>query len=59
VAYPTNSVLEIDSDVLSLAESKDQERMACLPSCNLSKLHGIPIGIKDNICSDGLNCTAG
>jgi hypothetical protein len=33
--------------------------MACLPNCNLSKLHGIPIGIKDNICSDGLNCTAG
>ncbi|GAQ87788.1 hypothetical protein KFL_003770080 [Klebsormidium nitens] len=59
VPYAVNSVLEIDPEVLSLAEEKDVERAACMPNCSLSKLHGIPIGLKDNICSDGLNCTAG
>ncbi|GAQ90690.1 hypothetical protein KFL_006740040 [Klebsormidium nitens] len=57
--YAINSVLEIDPDVLAIAEARDQERMACLPECALSKLHGVPIGLKDNINSDGMNATAG
>ncbi|GAQ85762.1 hypothetical protein KFL_002530070 [Klebsormidium nitens] len=59
VAYATNAVLEIDPNVIALAEEKDKERAACMPNCSFSKLHGIPIGLKDNIASDGLNCTAG
>ncbi|GAQ78046.1 hypothetical protein KFL_000070160 [Klebsormidium nitens] len=59
VAYATNSVIELNPTVLADADAKDAERAACLPTCNLSKIHGIPVLLKDNVAADGMNVTAG
>ncbi|GAQ88220.1 hypothetical protein KFL_004100080 [Klebsormidium nitens] len=58
-AYATNSVLELNPTALADADAKDIERAACAPNCNLNKLHGIPVILKDNVCADGMECTAG
>jgi Asp-tRNA(Asn)/Glu-tRNA(Gln) amidotransferase A subunit family amidase len=58
-AYPTNSILELNPTVLADADAKDAERAACAPNCGFNKLHGIPVLLKDNVCADGMECTAG
>ena len=51
-----NSVAELNPDALSIAKSLDQERKSKGPR---SKLHGIPILIKDNInTNDKMHTTA-
>ncbi|KAH7518456.1 hypothetical protein FEM48_Zijuj09G0173500 [Ziziphus jujuba var. spinosa] len=52
-------VIEVNPDALYLADKADQERKAKAPVTH-SKLHGIPILVKDNIATkDKLNTTAG
>ncbi|KAG8368138.1 hypothetical protein BUALT_Bualt15G0013900 [Buddleja alternifolia] len=52
-------VIEVNPDALYLADKADREKKAKLP-CSLSRLHGIPILLKDNIATkDKLNTTAG
>lgn len=52
-----NSVIEVNPDVLSIADSLDDERKSKGPR---SPLHGIPVLIKDNIgTSDRMMTTAG
>ncbi|KAI4317432.1 hypothetical protein L6164_025300 [Bauhinia variegata] len=52
-------VIEVNPDALAQADRADQERKAKAPH-SLSKLHGIPILLKDNIATkDKLNTTAG
>jgi len=52
-------VLEVNPDVLAQADKADQERREKTPSL-LSRLHGIPILVKDNTATkDRLNTTAG
>ncbi|KAK4437668.1 putative amidase [Sesamum alatum] len=52
-------VIEVNPDALYLADKADQERKAKPPG-SLSRLHGIPILLKDNISTkDKLNTTAG
>lgn len=52
-----NSVIELNPDALSIAESLDQERKANGPR---GPLHGIPVLIKDNIdTADKMMTTAG
>ncbi|KAI4334867.1 hypothetical protein L6164_013575 [Bauhinia variegata] len=52
-------VIEVNPDALAQADRADQERQATA-SNSLSKLHGIPILLKDNIATeDKLNTTAG
>ncbi|XP_021810448.1 putative amidase ARB_02965 [Prunus avium] len=53
-------VIEVNPDALYLADKADYERKTKAPSVSLSKLHGIPILVKDNIATkDKLNNTAG
>ncbi|KAH7518449.1 hypothetical protein FEM48_Zijuj09G0172800 [Ziziphus jujuba var. spinosa] len=58
--YPVlKGVIEVNPDALYLADKADQERKAKAPVTH-SKLHGIPILVKDNIATkDKLNTTAG
>ncbi|GAV80539.1 Amidase domain-containing protein [Cephalotus follicularis] len=52
-------VIEVNPDALYLADKADHERSTKAP-VSLSKLHGIPILLKDNIATkDKLNTTAG
>ncbi|CAB4289402.1 unnamed protein product [Prunus armeniaca] len=52
-------VIEMNPDALDLAEKADYERKTKPPSVPLSKLHGIPILVKDNTATkDKLNTTA-
>ncbi|KAI3446224.1 hypothetical protein Pfo_002889 [Paulownia fortunei] len=52
-------VIEVNPDALYLADKADQERKVKPPG-SLSRLHGIPILLKDNISTkDKLNTTAG
>ncbi|XP_060676169.1 probable amidase At4g34880 isoform X2 [Ziziphus jujuba] len=52
-------VIEVNPDALYLADKADQERKA-KAAVTHSKLHGIPILVKDNIATkDKLNTTAG
>jgi amidase len=51
------SVIEVNPDVLQIAEACDRERAE---GRSMSKLHGIPVLIKDNIdTADKLHTTAG
>ncbi|XP_057966604.1 probable amidase At4g34880 isoform X1 [Malania oleifera] len=54
-------VIEVNPNALDLADKADRERkLAKSPTGSLSKLHGIPILVKDNIATkDKLNTTAG
>jgi hypothetical protein len=52
-------VLELNLDALSDADARDRERARCAPHCDLSKLHGIPVLLKDNVAADGMETTAG
>jgi amidase len=58
VAGPSiNSIIEINPDVLEIAQNLDRERKANGPR---SLLHGIPIVLKDNIdTGDNMSTTAG
>ncbi|XP_058731772.1 probable amidase At4g34880 [Vicia villosa] len=52
-------VLEVNPDALAQADAADKERREKAPG-SLSRLHGIPILVKDNIATkDKLNTTAG
>ncbi|PIN24858.1 Amidase [Handroanthus impetiginosus] len=52
-------VIEVNPDALYLARKADRERKIKLPG-SLSRLHGIPVLLKDNIATkDKLNTTAG
>jgi len=52
-----NSIIEMNRDALSIAETLDQERKARGPR---GPLHGVPVLIKDNIATaDGMMTTAG
>ena len=52
-----NSIIELNPDALSIADTLDQERKAKGPR---GPLHGIPVLIKDNIdTADGMMTTAG
>jgi len=52
-----NSVLEINPDVLEIARFMDDERTKGVPK---GPLHGIPVMLKDNICTcDRMNTSAG
>ncbi|XP_043714456.1 probable amidase At4g34880 [Telopea speciosissima] len=52
-------IIEVNPDVLTLADQADQERWAGSPN-STSGLHGIPILLKDNMgTKDKLNTTAG
>ena len=52
-------VIEVNPDALDLAEKADHERKVKAP-VSFSKLHGIPVLVKDNIATkDKLNTTAG
>ncbi|PON83434.1 Amidase [Trema orientale] len=52
-------VIEINPDALYLADKADQERKVKAP-VSFSKLHGIPILVKDNTATkDKMNTTAG
>ncbi|OIT38609.1 PREDICTED: putative amidase C869.01 [Nicotiana attenuata] len=52
-------IIEVNPDALYLADKADQERKAKMPK-SLSRLHGIPVLVKDNIATkDKLNTTAG
>ncbi|KAM1453837.1 hypothetical protein FF1_003442 [Malus domestica] len=54
------AVIEVNPDALYLADKADYERKTKAPSASHSKLHGIPILVKDNIATkDKLNTTAG
>ncbi|XP_058731771.1 probable amidase At4g34880 [Vicia villosa] len=53
------AVLEVNPDALTQADAADRERREKAPG-SLSRLHGIPILVKDNIATkDKLNTTAG
>jgi amidase len=52
-----NSIIELNPDALSIADTLDQERKAKGPR---GPLHGVPVLIKDNIdTADGMMTTAG
>ncbi|XP_049353921.1 probable amidase At4g34880 [Solanum verrucosum] len=52
-------IIEVNPDALILADKADQERKSNA-SKSLSRLHGIPVLVKDNIATkDKLNTTAG
>ena len=55
-----NSVLEINPDALELARLADDDRAKGMPSGPKGPLYGIPIMLKDNICtSDRMHTSAG
>ncbi|KAJ7978587.1 Amidase [Quillaja saponaria] len=54
-----HGITEVNPDALDLADKADQERRTKAPE-SLSRLHGIPIVLKDNIATkDKMNTTAG
>ncbi|KAJ7978585.1 Amidase [Quillaja saponaria] len=54
-----HGITEVNPDALDLADKADQERKTKAPE-SLSRLHGIPIVLKDNIATkDKMNSTAG
>lgn len=54
-----HGVIEVNPDALYLADKADQERKVKAP-ISFSKLHGIPVLLKDNIATkDKTNTTAG
>ncbi|GMN48688.1 hypothetical protein TIFTF001_017857 [Ficus carica] len=54
-----NGVIEVNPDALYLADKADHERKAKAP-VSFSRLHGIPVLVKDNIATkDKMNTTAG
>ena len=54
-----HAVLEVNPDARALADKADYERKVKAP-ISFSKLHGIPVLLKDNIATkDKLNTTAG
>jgi hypothetical protein len=52
-------VLEVNPEALSDADARDRERARCAPHCHFSKLHGVPVLLKDNVAADGMETTAG
>ena len=54
-----HAVIEVNPDARALADKADHERKVKAP-ISFSKLHGIPVLLKDNIATkDNLNTTAG